>query len=352
MIRAIQWATGSMGRTSLRRIIDHPDLMLAGVYVYSAAKAGIDAGTLARRPVTGVQTTNDIDAILAIDADVVIHTARITLPYDALVDDVVRLLESGKNVISTAGFHWPDAQGAAYADRLRAACVAGGTTLAGVGVNPGMIVERIALAATAMCAEVRAITVRETVDASAMTAPEFVFNLMGLGSDPAEHDIRQGPLAELYTALFGEVLHFAAQAMGTRIVRVTPDHQLTMAPRDMVIAAGPILRGRVAATEWRWTAHMANGVVLLLSILWTADRSLHGEMASGHWTIDIEGRPNVKLTMDLSESDPSAPPSRALADATVAVAIGAIPDVVAASPGLFAYQPPAAWRARWSAVPE
>ena len=345
MIRVIQWATGSMGRTALRRIIDHQDLQLVGVYVYGAAKAGVDAGQLARRPETGVLATNDIETILATDADVVMHMARITLPYDALVDDVVRLLESGKNVVSTAGFHWPAAQGAEYAARLQAACLAGGTTLAGVGVNPGLIVERIALAATALCADVEQINVRETVDASAMPSPEFVFGLMGLGTDPAQNDIRQGPLAQLYTALFSEVLHFSAHAMGTTVVAIDPDHQLTLAPDDMTIAAGLIARGRVAATEWRWMAKMANGVALSLSILWTADLTLHGPSDVGHWTIDIAGRPNVRMQLDISEADPAAPPARALSDATVAVAIRAIPDVVAAPPGLFAYQPPAAWRA-------
>lgn len=344
MIKTIQWATGAMGRTALRRIIDHPDLQLAGVYVYDPGKAGIDAGTIARRPPIGITTTNDVESILRTDAQVVVHTPRITLPYDALADDVVRLLESGKNVVSTAGFHWPDSHGPAYADRLRAACLRGGTTLAGVGVNPGLIVERIALAATALCADLRRITVRETVDASAMTSPAFVFDLMGLGTDPSANDIRNGPLAELYMTLFSEVLHFAAHAMGSKISHITPDHRLTLAPRAMTIAAGTIAKGRVAATEWRWTAHMENGVELLLAILWTGDRSLHDDMRSGHWTIDIEGRPNVALAMDIREDDPAAPPTRALTDATMAVAIRAIPDVVAAPPGLFAYHPPAAWR--------
>jgi hypothetical protein len=346
MTRVVQWATGAMGRTSLRRIIDHPDLELCGVLVYDPAKAELDAGVIARRPATGIFATNDVDAIIAVAADVVIHTPRITLPYAALVPDVVRLLESGKNVISTAGFHWPDAQGADYADRLRAAALKGGATLAGVGVNPGMIVERIALAATAMCVDLDRITVRETVDASAMTSAAFVFDLMGLGSDPAQSDIREGPLAELYTALFSEVLHFSAAEMGSRVTGIVPDHQLTLAPADMVIGAGVIFRGRVAATEWRWTATMDNGVELLLSILWTADRALHPGLVSGHWTIDIAGRPNVSMTLDIHEGDPARPPSRALTDATMAVAIRAIPDVVAAAPGLFAYRPPAAWKAR------
>lgn len=30
-IRVVQWATGNLGAESLRQIIDHPDLELAGV---------------------------------------------------------------------------------------------------------------------------------------------------------------------------------------------------------------------------------------------------------------------------------------------------------------------------------
>ena len=93
---------------------------------------------------------------------------------------------------------------------------------------------------------------------------------------------------------------------------------------------------------------MVNGVLLSLSILWTADPNLHGGADVGHWTVDITGRPNINMRVDISEADPAAPPSRALSDATVAVAIRAIPDVVAAPPGLFAYQPPAAWREHFS----
>jgi hypothetical protein len=56
-IRVIQWATGSMGRSALRRVIEHPDLELVGVHVYDERKVGVDAGTLARRPPTGVRAS-------------------------------------------------------------------------------------------------------------------------------------------------------------------------------------------------------------------------------------------------------------------------------------------------------
>lgn len=347
-IRVIQWATGSMGRTSLRRIIDHPDLELVGCYVYSDAKAGKDAGDIARRAATGVIATSDIDAILALDADIVLHMPRITLPYDAMNGDVVRLLASGKNVISTAGFHFPEAHDAAYADPLRTACIAGGATLTGLGVNPGAIVERLTLAATGLCASLERVIVQETVDASSMASPAFVFGLMGFAADPAKTDITRGPLADLYAALFGEVLHLAARGLGEPIVRIVPAHETTLAPREIVLPAGPIPAGTVAATRWRWTAHLASGVELTLSILWTADPSLHPEDGRGHWTIDVVGRPNIRMTLAIDEGDPAAPPARALTDATVAVAIAGIPDVIAAPPGFFAHPAPPAFRAQLS----
>ena len=236
------------------------------------AKAGQDAGTIAKRPETGIIATDDRAAILALDADVVVHCPRITLPYEALVDDVVALLESGKNVVSIAGFHWPAAHGDAYASRLREAAERGGVTLAGVGVNPGMVVERIALAATAMSHELTRLSVFETVDASNMTSPEFVFGLMGLNSATRpKSDIREGPLATLYGTLFSEVLHFFAAELGSTVAEIVPDHRLTLAPHEIMTKAGPIAPGHVAATEWRWTAKTAAGPELLLSILWTAD---------------------------------------------------------------------------------
>ncbi|QNQ10869.1 NAD(P)H-dependent amine dehydrogenase family protein [Sphingomonas alpina] len=345
-IRVIQWATGAMGRTALRCIIDHPDLELAGVYVYSPDKAGRDAGEIARRPATGVICTSDIAEILAIDADMVIHTPRITLPYHAMNADVARLLASGKNVISTAGFHYPLTHGADYTSPLLAACAAGSASLAGLGVNPGFVVERLTVAATGLCHDIDRISISETVDASAMASSEFVFGLMGFGADPAVNDITQGPLAGLYTALFSEVLHLAAQGLDDAVLSIAPAHEITIAPRDILLPAGTIPGGTVAATRWRWTATFAGGIVLSLSILWTADPALHPEHGLGHWNVQIEGRPNVRLTLAIDEGDSAAPPARALTDATIAVAIAAIPAVIAAPPGFFAFPAPTPFRRR------
>jgi hypothetical protein len=48
-VRVIHWATGPVGMTQLREIVERPDLDLAGVLVYSPAKADLDAGELIDR---------------------------------------------------------------------------------------------------------------------------------------------------------------------------------------------------------------------------------------------------------------------------------------------------------------
>src|ERR1700759_301641 len=95
-LRVIQWTTGKVGKLSLRAVLDDPRLELAGVYAHSPDKAGKDAGTLCGRPACGVLSTHDIDALIALGADSVLYT-----PFEANVGHVVRLLESGLDVVST-----------------------------------------------------------------------------------------------------------------------------------------------------------------------------------------------------------------------------------------------------------
>src|SRR5581483_8593179 len=52
--RVIQWAPGLVGKMSLKGILTHPDLELAGLWVHSPGKAGLDAGEFCGLPATGV----------------------------------------------------------------------------------------------------------------------------------------------------------------------------------------------------------------------------------------------------------------------------------------------------------
>lgn len=335
MIRVIQWGTGSVGRTCLRRIIDAPDLELVGVYVTNPTKVGRDAGSIARRPETGILATDNIEEILALDADVVLHTSLITVPYDEQNANVIRLLESGKSVISTNGFYRPDVQGPAYAEPLRAAALAGGATLAGSGLNPGFIAERIALVASGLVAQMDELRCYEVFDASRSPSAGLLFDAMGFNANPAEVDLTTSPLAKMYDTYYAETFDYVAEKLGLTVQSIEAAHEVTLAPEDMVLRAGVIEKGNVAATLWLWNGVLSNGIKMTHSILWTASHKLHDIEDGAHWRVEIDGRPGVRLSLDLIEMDPAAPPSRPAMDATGAILINAIPSVVAAAPGFY-----------------
>ena len=103
--RVIQWATGGVGRASIEAIRSHPELDLVGCWVHSSEKVGCDAGELAGGQALGVRATNDKQALLDLDAECVLYS-----PIVADREEVIRILESGKNVVTPLGWFFPSVQ--------------------------------------------------------------------------------------------------------------------------------------------------------------------------------------------------------------------------------------------------
>ncbi|MCP4577921.1 MAG: hypothetical protein GY846_16730, partial [Deltaproteobacteria bacterium] len=225
--KVIQWATGSMGKTCLRATIDHPDLDLSGLLVYGKSKAGKDAGDIARRDPTGVIATRSKDDILNIDADVVIHTPRLQPPYAHHNKDICRLLASGKNVISINGHSFPQYWGTEYLEEINNACAKGNSTLFGTGLNPGFVIEKIATIATGICTKIDNIQVTEVFETHMVPDANYVFDVLGFGSDPDTMDPND-PLwtpAEMMNGMYSESVALLVKRLGLTLDRVQTDHE-------------------------------------------------------------------------------------------------------------------------------
>ncbi len=182
-------------------------------------------------------------SILALDADVVIHTPRLQVPYELFDDEICQLLRSGKNVISTAGNHYPIAHGAKRADMFTQACLDGGVSLFGVGVSPGVIGERFAMTMASTSMDLDTISISEVFEASGMVSPDFVFTVMGMGTDPSETNLLDGPLPELYRTLYSETLAYMADHLGLRRLRHRARSPLRADPGRPTRSRGPDPRG-------------------------------------------------------------------------------------------------------------
>lgn len=345
--RVIQWASGAMGKTCLRAVIDHPDLELAGLYVYSESKEGLDAGKVARRESTGIIATRCMEEILSIDADVVIHAPRIQFPYDAHKQDICRLLASGKNVISINAHSYPAYHGQAYAQTFEDACAKGNSSLFCTGLNPGFVVDKIAAVATGICTEIDSISIREVYNCWEMPQPEYVFGMLGMGSDPHQLDLGSGPLAELFDGQFGEQIYHLAHRLGMTVERIEPDHEVLTTPEDIHAVAGVVPAGTVAATNWRWHAIVDGVRFITLSVNWIMDESLPGYADFKHWTIKIRGKPGLDISMDLVEPEDTSIKTKAVQYGVAGSVINCIPEVCAAAPGIFEFPLFAPFRKRY-----
>ena len=177
------------------------------------------------------------------------HTSLISVPYEAQNTKVIRLLESGKNVISANGFYRPRAHGETYYQPLSKAARMGNSTLAGIGLNPGFAIERMALTLAGLTSDIKEIRCFEKVDASLSPSTSLIYDVMGFGTNPNEKNLTTGSLARLYNALFKEPFDYVADRLGTRLGSFVPEHEVVLAPHDIHIRAGTIVSGTVAATR-------------------------------------------------------------------------------------------------------
>jgi hypothetical protein len=335
--RVIQWATGPVGTVQLREAIDNPDLELVGVLVYGADKVGKDAGELIGRPPVGVVATNDKAAILALDADLVLHAASKAHGFEANTDDIVALLESGKHVITTTSYAHLGALGAAVEDRIRAACETGGVCFLGTGEHPGFVVERLATTLTGVCQRVDQIIMRQYVDCSHVPEKRMLVDLMGMGKRPDEIS-DASPAFRSVSTQSEQALAAAADVLGLRVDEMRHSIHTAVIDRDLALPAATLPAGTVVGQILSWSAYHDGRPVLTCEDYWTCtddipdwDLNLKGHTIR----IEVRGAPNMSL--ELSVDIGGVPELGGASGGYVMVAMAAvraIPEVLASAPGV------------------
>jgi len=241
--RVAQWATGHTGMSSLRSIIDHPLFELVGLYVYSDAKIGRDAGELCGTKPTGVIATRDIHDIVAARPDCVMYMPLID---HESIDDICRLLESGANIVTTTtGFHHPDSLDPQDRKQIEAACERGATSLYDSGSCPGFITEVLPLALLVMQRRLDLFKIEQFADLSTRKSPDFLGRFFG--SDPATADHSEG--ADRTASTDGASLRQIADAMSIPLDEMTATSTTAVATKMTQIGVMTIAAGTVGA--WR-----------------------------------------------------------------------------------------------------
>jgi 4-hydroxy-tetrahydrodipicolinate reductase len=326
--RVVQWATGNIGLRSLRAVIEHPDLELVGLYVYSDAKVGKDAGDLCGLPPVGVVATSEIDEILALRPDCVLYMGD---RLDA--DTIGRLLESGANVVSTRSeFHRPASLDPETRTRLETACASGNSTLFSTGSSPGFITEALPFALLSMQRRLDRLVIEEFADMSSRNSPEMIFDLMGFGRDPAHFDPRG---VEAHGgASFAGSLGVVADALSLPLDEIVAKGQVAVASHATDIAVGRIEAGTIAAQRLEVTGVRGSRPLLCFSANWylTPDVEPAWDLRPTGWHVVVEG--DTPLDVDIHFPVPPEKWAATSPGLTAHRPVNAIPYVCKAESGI------------------
>jgi hypothetical protein len=332
--RVVQWNTGNVGKSSLKSIAGNPTLQLVGCYAWSAEKVGRDAGELVGIPPLGIAATNDVDALLGLKPDCVVYN-----PMWFDVDELVRILTAGVNVVTTASFITGRNLGDGR-DRLVQACEKGGSTIFGSGVSPGFA-ELLAIVSAMVCNRIDKVSVNEAADTTFYDSPDTE-KPVGFGQ-PIDHPELQ-QMAAKGTAIFGEAVQLVGDALGVELDEVRCVAEFAQTTADLDMASWTIAAGCVAGVYISWQGIVDDKTVIDLNVRWRKGQTLEPDwkIEQDGWVIQIDGQPTV--TTKVGFLPPPYFQAETITDfmelGHIMVAmptINAIPAVVAAAPGIVTY---------------
>ena len=336
--RVVAWSTGNVGRHAIAGIDARPDLELVGLWVSNPDKVGKDAGELAGLGRTlGVAATDDVDALLALEPDVVVHTAMADHRLMEAIADMERILRAGVNVVSSGPVFLQYPYGVvddSMIEPIEAAAVAGGVSLFVNGVDPGFANDALPLVLSGVCERIEELRVAEVLNYATYNQPMVIFDIMGFGRpiDDVPMILQPGVM----TMAWGSVVRQLAAGLDVELDSLDEWYERLPATETFEVDSGTIEKGTAAALHFELRGMRNGKAVIVLEYV----TRLHDDLApewpqpAGHgcYRVTITGEPNYTLDLQLLGTDGDH--NTAGLKATAMRLINAIPAVVEGPPGL------------------
>lgn len=194
--RIVVWGTGFVGTMVIPEIDRHPLFELVGVGVSNPDKVGRDAGEICGLGRSlGVTATDDVDALIALRPDALVHFGPTAAHADANIALITRFLRAGIDVCSTAmtPWVWPTMHlnPPEWIVPVTEACELGESSCFTTGIDPGFANDLFPMTLMGVCAEVKRVRAAELLDYTNYTGDYE--NEMGIGRPPERRALLETP---------------------------------------------------------------------------------------------------------------------------------------------------------------
>ncbi len=235
----------------IAEIVKHPLFELVGVGVSNPDKVGRDVGEIcALGQELGLAATDDIDALIALKPDALVHYGPTAAHADDNIALITRFLRAGIDVCSTAmtPWVWPTMHlnPPNWIEPITEACELGESSCFTTGIDPGFANDLFPMTLMGLCSEVRKVRASELLDYTNYEG-DYEFE-MGIGKPPEYRPLLENP--DILIFAWGATVPMIAHAAGIMLDEITTTWDKWVTPTERKSAKGIIAPGNVAAVRF------------------------------------------------------------------------------------------------------
>jgi len=318
-VRVVLYGVGAIGQRLAKLLLEKEGVEIVGAIDIAEEKVGKDLGEiLGLGKQLGVVVSNDPDMVFSkVRANVVVHST-VSFLKDAY-PQIAAAVKNGANVVSTCEeLSYPYIVDAKLCKGLDELAKKHGVTVLGTGINPGYLMDTLAITLTGACQEVKSIQVTRQMNAATRRVP---FQKK-IGAGLTVEEFREQIDKKAITGHVGleQSIAMIAGALGWELEKIEVD------PVEPVIAKNPVESEAIKVKRGQATGlkQRARGIIDGRAVI-TLDFRAYIGAEEEYDSVIIEGVPNINQKIS---------PCIHGDIGTAAITVNSIPKVINAAPGL------------------
>jgi len=316
-IRVAQYGLGPIGSSIVRLMRQKDSLEIIAAIDKDPAKAGRDLGEVVGAPDApwGVSISPDARSVLEKPLDAIIHSTSSYL--SSVMDQLLECIWAGCCIVSTCEeLAYPFRKHPELSQKLDSAAKEEGVALVGTGVNPGFVMDKLALTFSAAAQRIDWLSAVRVVDASKRRLP--LQKKIGAGMTPEEFRAQVAAGVIKHHGL-PESIAMVADGLGFALDDISETIEPVIAEEIITTEFLEVAPGQVAGVH-----QVARGVSAGKEKIFMELKMYVGARHPAD-TVVLKGEPHLTLTI----------PGGTHGDvATAAVVVNSIPAILAANAGL------------------
>jgi 4-hydroxy-tetrahydrodipicolinate reductase len=288
-IKVVQYGLGPIGLWIVEVLLTRPWVQLVGAIDIDKNKIGKDVGELLQKPrKIGVTVSGKAEQVLKQTSPQIVTHA--TSSYMKMVHpQIIQLIEHGASVVSTAEeLSYPFVKYPEMAKEIDERARDKGVVVLGTGINPGFLLDTLAVVVSGVCQKVNSIRAERVVDASTRRLP--LQKKIGAGLSPSEFEKRVAEGTIKHVGL-PESVGLIALAMGWKVGEIQERISPVIAEKEVRSDYMSVQAGSVAGVR-----QVAKGILAGQELV-VLDLRMYLGADNPHDSVLLDGIPPVDMVI-------------------------------------------------------